>query len=116
MPPSEHPMPGASRPDLADVPDRPLSVPLLIRGSFDNGLFVACCAVAVVASFVGVMILRDGEVTGAACVFGVAAIAAGPALFMGLWLRQQREWLEVTSAGFVLSGRAGRRVYTDGQV
>src|SRR4051795_10620272 len=100
MPPSEYPMPGDARPDLADLPDRPLSVPLLIRGSFDNGLFVACCAVAVVALFVGAMLLRDAELMGAACVFGVAALAGVPALFMGVWLRQQREWLEVTSAGF----------------
>src|SRR5262249_29595652 len=115
MPPSDRSLPGAARADFG-LPDRPLSVPLLIRGSFDNGLFVACCAIAVVALFVSVMLLRDHELTGAACVFTVAVVAAAPALFMGLWLRRQREWLEVTSAGFVLTSQDRRRVYTDEQV
>jgi hypothetical protein len=116
MPSSEHSLPGANRPDLADLPDRPLTVPLLIRGSFDNGLVVACCAVAVVATGVGVLILRDGDLMAASSVFTLAAVAGAPALFMGLWLRRHREWLEVTSAGFVLTDRGGRRVYTDDQV
>jgi hypothetical protein len=91
-------------------------VPLLIRGSFDNGLFVACCVVSGVSVVIGSLVVRDGDLMAAAFVFTLAAIAAAPALFMGLWLRRQREWLEVTSAGFVLSGRIGRRVFTDAQV
>src|SRR5947209_7675855 len=34
------------------VPDRPLTLPLLVRGSFDNGAFIASCVLSLV--FVGI--------------------------------------------------------------
>src|SRR5688572_10457146 len=100
----------------SDLPDRPLTVPLLIRGSFDNGLFVLCCVICGVALIIGALIARGGDGSAAAAAFLVATAAGVPALVMGLWLRQQREWIEVTLTGFVLSRQGQRRVYTDEQI
>src|SRR5207302_4540744 len=47
---------------------------------------------------------------------GVGLAAGVPAAALGLWLRRQRRWLEVTLTGFVLSRQGRRQVYTDGQV
>src|SRR5437660_678934 len=102
--------PAGARPDLDDLPERPLTVPLLIRGSFDNGVFVACCAVAIFAGGIGVLLWRDLEPAGASLAFAVTAVAAVMAVVLGAWLGRQREWLEVTLTGFVLSRRGQRRV------
>jgi hypothetical protein len=113
---ADRPPQGDPRRDLDDLPDRPLTVPLLIRGSFDNGLFVACCVVALIFSGIGTLMWRERDLSAAFVVFGIAAAAALPALIMALWLRRQREWLEVTLTGFVLSRQGRRRVYSDSQL
>jgi hypothetical protein len=97
--------------------DRPLTVPLLIRGSYDHGLFVTFCAITVVLAGIGIIVLFRGRAPGAAyTLLFFSAVAAVPAVLLCLWLRGQRQWLEVTVTGFVLTRLDERRVYTDDQV
>jgi hypothetical protein len=97
--------------------DRPLTVPLLVGGSFDNILLVflgVCCCV-----LIGIGLAARANPFNrplALLCWGMAGGVAFLALGLGLWLRQRRQWLEVTLTGFVLSRHDRRRRFGDDQV
>jgi hypothetical protein len=102
-------------PELPDAPERTLTVPLLCRGSFRDGPFLASCLGAVVVLLVGSLLLITRSAVGGMV---WAAIAAAVVFTAGyaLALARRREWLEMTATGFVLSRRGRRRAYADEQV
>jgi hypothetical protein len=105
------------RDDDALPVDRPLTVPLLIRGSFDNALFVFLCISCIILLGLGAIIwIREGNREGATVACSLGGVLAVLATLIGLWLLKRRQWLEVTLTGFVLSRREERRVYSDDQV
>ncbi len=97
--------------------DRPLTVPLLIRGSYDHPLFVAVWSMVVIFACLGaVSLLRTRVWDAALACWSISALMSVPATLLTLWIRRQRHWLEVSLTGFVISRRGQRRMYTDDQV
>src|SRR5947209_5556338 len=109
--------PLSSLPDPALPADRPLTVPLLIRGSYDHPLLVALWSMVGIFACLGVYSALRARVWDAALAYwSLSALVAVPGTLLGLWIRRQRHWLEVTLTGFVVSRRGQRRVYSDDQV
>jgi hypothetical protein len=118
---SSHPDPARSgdpQRDQGALPaDRPLTIPLLIRGSYDHPLFVALWVIVAIFFGLGLYgLAKHRDWDGALVCWSLAAVVAVPSTVFGLWLKQQRRWLEVTLTGFVISRRDQRRVYGDDQV
>jgi hypothetical protein len=111
-------LPGSSQREVAAVPlDRPLTVPLLIRGSLDSGGFPTLPATFVLCVVIGFggLLLRHNWFF-AVVFWSLAAFIGVVTALVWLWLMHRRQWLEVTLPGFVLSHRDERRVYNDDQV
>jgi hypothetical protein len=113
-------LPASPRREVALPGDRPLTVPLLVRGSFDNVRFGFLCLflslLALVAFCAGSSVLMGRAWEPAVLLWSLAALCGGLAALLGLWQFRRRQWLEVTLTGFVLSHRDQRRVYSDDQV
>src|SRR5262245_58385551 len=96
-------LPGEAHREVALSVDRPLTVPLLIRGSFDNSLFGTLLVIVLLLLIAGLYgLIRERSIYPMLICWGIAAAAGVPAAVLGLWLRLRREWLEVTLTGFVL--------------
>jgi hypothetical protein len=107
-------------PSPAEALDRPLTVPLLVRGAADNRLLQALFWIAGGLFAVGLCAFlqhpaRGGRV-GALLFFAGAALAAAPAVGLLLYLLPRRLWLQVTVTGFVLTRPAGSESCGDEQV
>src|SRR5688572_5811224 len=91
---------GTTRELAALSADRPLTVPLLIRGSFDSSPFGLLVAIAALLFLGGCFaLLRSATIEPALLCWAYASAAGIPALVIGLYLRRQRRWLEVTLTG-----------------
>ena len=96
---------------------RPLTVPLLVRGSFWDAWTVRLvwvCVIVMAAS--SIALVSEGLeptvlVAGAAC----AALAVSLILYQA-WQANRRCWLEVTATGFVLNSREGKQTWSDAEV
>jgi hypothetical protein len=109
----------SSIPDrLPTPPERPITVPMLVRGSFQNPFFVVVTFLTglfVVLALIGHFRYPPDSIFAAVCWF-LAGCCAFPSVVMAFWIVPRRRWLEVTLTGFVLTDRGRRRAYTDDQV
>jgi hypothetical protein len=109
--------PGADKASLPPCIDRPLTIPLLVRGSLNRAVVGAPLVVAAVFLCMAlyVLLFRSGPLNPVEVAvyfggFAVGLLHAGPAI---LWLIRQRCWLEVTLTGLVLCDRRGRHAFAD---
>src|SRR4051794_12312740 len=99
MPPLSDPPPAGAPRDLAELPgDRPLTVPLLVRGSLDNLLFILLVGASVVLFGVGLaeLLRRPPRWDRVRTCIDLGFAAAVPAALVWLYLMRRRQWLEVT--------------------
>lgn len=100
-----------------DLPslDQPLTVPLLVRGSFGNPLFIALLSSSFLylirCVLAGVSPSPDRTVM--AYSLGISATCLILGMLLLTWLRGRRRWLAITIDGFVVTCPGGQRlVYT----
>src|SRR5262245_49349651 len=102
---------------MSVLPDRPLSVPLLVRGGFNSGLLVWLAFYGNAFILAGLFALLQPSPEAVAGVFWLIAAGFGVlVLLRALWLLPRRRWLEVTLNGFVLTRRGRRQTFLDADV
>ncbi|MFO0880167.1 MAG: hypothetical protein U0840_22695 [Gemmataceae bacterium] len=106
-------MPARPAPDLPSL-DRPLSVPLLIRGAIDYRILAALMLLALLFLGLGLFfrIRMPDDSYGPGFFWGMAAAFGLPGLLLLCWQVPRRRWLEVTLSGFVVTERGRRQVYS----
>jgi hypothetical protein len=99
--------------------DRPLTVPLLVRGSFETFplivLSVCCLTFAGIAAFAWSKEPPRNH-SGSAAFLAIAALCGLPALVIATRAYAHRRWLEVTLTGFILTRRGQRTVIGDEEI
>src|SRR5262245_22766027 len=100
--------------------DRPLTVPLKVRGALDNRVLVALYWITGGLLAVGLCLFaqhpsRGGRI-GALLFLAGAVLAAVPTLLLLFYLLPRRLWLQVTVTGMVVTRPAGSESYSDDQV
>src|SRR5262249_21341330 len=107
-------------PPPAEAFDRPLTVPLLVRGAADNRALQALFWVAGGLFAVGLCLFLQhpgrGARGGALLFLAGAALAAAPAVGLLMYLLPRRLWLQVTVTGFVLTRPASSESCGDERV
>jgi hypothetical protein len=98
--------------------DRPLTVPLLVRGAVDPRVMLPLAFVAFILVCIALNEPHRRTSDGGSFWFW-SALAAGvavPAALLTIWFLPRRRWIEVTLTGFVLTERRRRRAYADDEV
>src|SRR5262245_21247527 len=98
--------------------DRPLTVPMLVRGALDCRVLIGLLAfrTRMLLIRLNVRYRNPWDRVSLWYFLGVAAASATPAVLMTIYHLPRRRWIEVTLTGFVLTERRRRLALTDDDV
>lgn len=110
---------GGEAPPLAPAPaDRPLTVPLLVRGALDSRALGVVFWLGVAATALGACVIFqsfDGNLKGL-LVFAAGLALLALAAAMLAYLLPRRLWLQVTASGFVITRGGADQAFGDEHV